>query len=165
MDIVHGHNWFAIEYLLKARHDGLHVAHTHHGLNISWLNLFKSLFKLNLISISDWTKEIFAQQGFVAQRCYNGVNLDKYKFKEKKGDRFMFLGRVAKSKGPHLAIKAARDAGVGIDIVGSTHFVDDIDYVNEVRSLCDGEQVKFVGEVSQEEKSQYLRKCTGSTYS
>lgn len=161
LDILHGHNWFGIEYLLKARHDGLHVTHTHHGLSISWLNLFKPLFKLNLISISDWTKDVFAQQGFVAQRCYNGVDLEKYEFKENKGDKFMFLGRIAKSKGPHLAIKAARDAGVGIDIVGSTSFVDDVDYVNEVRGLCDGEQIRFVGEVNQEDKIKYLQNARG----
>ena len=140
LDILNGHNWFGVEYLKKVTNENLPVAHTHHGLNVSWLNFFKPLFSLNLISISDWTKEIFAQQGFVAHRCYNGVDLDKYAFSAKKGDRFMFLGRIAKSKGPHTAIRVAREAGIGLDIIGSTSFVRDMKYVDEICRLCDGEK-------------------------
>jgi glycosyltransferase involved in cell wall biosynthesis len=161
LDILHGHNWCGIEYLGKVINKGLHVAHTHHGLDVTWLNLFKPLFRLNLISISDFTKNVFAQQGFVARRCYNGVDIDRYQFQAEKTDRLMFLGRISPSKAPHLAIKAARDAGVGLDVIGSTTFVDDIDYVNEVRNLCDGKQIRFVGEVSQEAKIKYLRDARG----
>jgi glycosyltransferase involved in cell wall biosynthesis len=161
LDVLHGHNWFGIEYLRKARNTNLHVTHTHHGLNISWFNFFKQLFNLNLISISDWTKEIFAKQGFEARRCYNGINIDRYTLQKEKKDRLMFLGRIAKSKAPHIAIKAARAAGVGLDIIGSTNFVDDPNYVNEVRKLCDGKQIRFIGEVNQEEKIEYLKNARG----
>ena len=92
LDILHGHNWFAIEYLRKATNPKLCVTHTHHGLNVSWLKMFKPLFKLNLISISDWTKEVFAQQGFNANRCYNGIDVKRYEFQKDKKDRLMFLG-------------------------------------------------------------------------
>ncbi|MCL1976524.1 MAG: glycosyltransferase [Candidatus Bathyarchaeota archaeon] len=161
LDILHGHNWFGIEYLRKARNKELHVAHTHHGLNVSWFNMFKQLFKLNLISISDWTKEVFASQGFNARRCYNGVNVDRYEFQKDKTARLMFLGRISQSKAPHIAIKAARDAGVGLDVVGSTSFIDDPDYVADVKKLCDGKQVRFIGEVGQEEKIEYLKNAKG----
>jgi glycosyltransferase involved in cell wall biosynthesis/GT2 family glycosyltransferase len=161
IDILHGHNWFGIEYLGKIRNSGLPVTHTHHGLNVTWLNTFKPLFKLNLISISDWTKWVFANQGFVARRCYNGVDTDKYKFQAEKNERFMFLGRISQAKAPHLAIKAARDAGVGLDVVGGTTFVDSIGYVNQVKKLCDGKQIRFVGEVNQEAKIEYLQNARG----
>jgi glycosyltransferase involved in cell wall biosynthesis len=157
LDVLHGHNWFGIEYLRKARNMGLHVAHTHHGLNVSWFNMFKQLFKLNMISISDWTKEIFAKQGFNARRCYNGVDIDRYQFQQEKKDRLMFLGRISRSKAPDIAIKVARKAGIGLDVIGSTNFVDDLDYVAEVKKLCDGKQIRFIGEVSQGEKIKYLK--------
>jgi len=161
LDILHGHNWFGIEYLGKVINKGLHVTHTHHGLDVTWLNMFKPLFKLNLISISDWTKRVFAQQGFVAQRCYNGIDIDRYQFQAEKTDRLMFLGRISPAKAPHLAIKAAREAGVGLDIIGSTTFVDDIDYVYDVKKLCDEKQVKFIGEVNQKNKIKYLQNARG----
>jgi glycosyltransferase involved in cell wall biosynthesis len=161
LDILHGHNWFGIEYLKKASNEKILVAHTHHNNNISWLNFYKPLFNLNLISISDWTKDVFAKQGFASCRCYNGINLDRYKFQTKKDGRFMFIGRIIKAKGPHLAIKAAREAGVGLDIIGSTTFVNDKDYVREVTKLCDGKQIKFIGEVSHETKIKYLQSARG----
>lgn len=161
LDILHGHNHYGIEYLGKIRNPELPVIHTHHGLNIGFLNMFKPVFRLNLASISDWTKQAFAQQGFVARRCYNGIDLDKYPFQAEKNDRLMFLGRISRSKGPHLAIKAAREAGVGLDIVGATSFVDDVDYVNEVKKLCDGKQVKFIGEVNHKTKIEYLQNASG----
>ena len=161
LDILHGHNWFGIEYLRKASNLELRVIHTHHGLDVSWLNMFKRLFKLNLISISNWTKDVFAQQGFNARRCYNGINIDRYKFQPEKKDRLMFLGRISRSKAPHIAIKAAREAGIGLDIIGSTTFVDDLDYVGEVKKLCYGKQIRFIGEVSQKEKIRYLQNAKG----
>ncbi len=161
LDILHGHNWFGIEYLGKVINTGLHVTHTHHGLDVNWLTMFKPLFRLNLISISDWTKGVFAQQGFVARRCYNGIDLDRYQFQAEKKDRLMFLGRISPSKAPHLAIKAARAAGVDLDIIGSTTFVDDGDYVSEVKKLCDGKQIRFIGEVDQKTKIKYLQDAMG----
>lgn len=161
LDILHGHNWYGIEYLKKARNLDLLVAHTHHGLNVSWLNMFKSLFKLNLISVSDWTKGVFAKQGFNAKRCYNGINIDRYKFKPEKQERLMFLGRISRSKAPHIAVKVAKEAGAELDIIGSTTFVEDSDYVNEVKKLCDGKHIRFIGEVIHEEKIEYLQNAMG----
>jgi glycosyltransferase involved in cell wall biosynthesis len=161
LDILHGHNHFGFEYLGKIRCEGLHVAHTHHNLSASWLNMFKPLFKLNLISISDWTRSVFAQQGLPSRRCYNGVDLDRYQFRAEKGERFMFLGRISRGKAPHSAIKAAREAGIGLDVIGTPTFVDDANYVSEVKSMCDDKQVRFIGEVSQEEKIEYLQNAKG----
>jgi glycosyltransferase involved in cell wall biosynthesis len=161
LDILHGHNWFGFEYLGKLLNKDLNVTHTHHGLSVNSLEMFKSLFKLNLISISEWTRQVFFQQGFSAKRCYNGVNLDVFSFQKEKSDRLMFLGRISPAKAPHLAVKAAREAGAKLDIVGSTTFVDDVDYVHEVKRLCDGDQIRFIGEVSQEDKIKYLQNARG----
>jgi glycosyltransferase involved in cell wall biosynthesis len=161
LNILHGHNHFGIEYLAKSRYHNLPVMHTHHNIGVAWLNMYKPLFRLNLVSISDWTKLAYNQQGFPARRCYNGIDVDKYKFQAEKKDRLLFLGRISEPKGPHIAIKAAREAGVGLDVVGSTSFVNDQYYVNEIKKLCDGKQVKFIGEVSQEKKIKYLQNARG----
>lgn len=157
LDILHGHTHHAIEYFGKIHNPNLPVTHTHHNINLSWLKFYKPLFKLNLISVSDWTRHVFGRQEFISRRCYNGINLDKYPFQAEKTDRLMFLGRIIKGKAPHLAIKVAKEAGVGLDIIGSTTAVNDLDYVNEVKNLCDGKQIRFIGEVSQETKLHYLQ--------
>jgi len=161
LDILHGHNWFGFEYLAKKESRNLRVMHTHHGLRLDLLKPFNRLFKLNLVGISDWALEAFARQGFTARRCYNGIAIEKYAFQQKKGERFMFLGRICSAKGPHVAIEAAKKAGVGLDVIGATKFVDDVDYVSRVKGLCDGEKIKFIGEVTPEAKIEYLQNAKG----
>jgi glycosyltransferase involved in cell wall biosynthesis/predicted SAM-dependent methyltransferase len=165
IDILHGHNWFGFEYLAKLQKPDLKITHTHHGglnqHNIESWSGIKQLHKLNLIAISDWMSNVYASKGFASRRCYNGIDLHKYKCKVEKDDRFMFLGRIAPSKAPHLAIEAALRAGAGLDIVGSTSFVNDPKYVEEIKHSCDGEQIKFIGEVDPTTKVRYLQNAKG----
>jgi len=165
LDILHGHNWFGFEYLAKLEKPQLKITHTHHGglnrLNLASLAGVKRLYKLNLVAISDWMADVYASQGFASRRCYNGVDLSAYQFQEEKGERFLFLGRVAPSKAPHIAIEAAKRAGACLDIVGATSFVSDSDYVDRVKQLCDGEKIRFVGEVNHSTKLDYLRNAKG----
>jgi glycosyltransferase involved in cell wall biosynthesis len=161
LDILHDHTHFGIGYFGKIRNCSLPVTHTFHDLDLSFFNLFKPLFKLNLISISEWTTRVFAHQGFNAKHCYNGIDLNNYGFKKEKNDRFMFLGRISRIKAPHLAIKVAKAANVGLDIIGSTKFANDLEYVKEIKALCAGKQIKFIGELNQETKIKYLQNAKG----
>lgn len=156
--IIHGMNWFGMEYAYKSSDPQAHVLHTHHGgLNLEFWKRTPPPFKLNLVGISDWMVKVYASQGFTAKRVYNGINLEKYKLQRKKGGRLLFLGRISKIKAPHLAIEVAKKANIGLDVVGATSFVDDPSYVEHVKSLCDGEKIRFVGEVSHAVKLNYLQ--------
>ena len=156
--IIHGMNWFGMEYAYKSSNPQAHVVHTHHGgLNLEFWKRSPPPFKLNMVAISDWMVKVYASQGFTARRVYNGINLEKYPLKRKKGDRLLFLGRISKIKAPHVAIEVAKKANMGLDVVGATNFVDDPSYVEHVKSLCDGEQIKFIGEVSHAVKLNYLQ--------
>jgi glycosyltransferase involved in cell wall biosynthesis len=156
--IIHGHGWFGFEYLAKARNPQLKVIHTHHGgLNLDYWRRSPPPFKLNMVAISDWMVRVYASQGFTAKSVHNGINMARYPLKRKKDDRLLFLGRISKIKAPHLAIEVAKKANLGLDVVGGTSFVDDPAYVEYVMSLCDGEKIRFVGEVSHEDKLKYLQ--------
>lgn len=157
-DIIHGMNWFGMEYLAKTLNPQYKVCHTHHGgASPEWWCKTKPNFKLNFIAISNWMVKVYSMQGITAKRCHNGINLNRYPFKKRKGERFLFLSRISKFKAPHAAIEVAKKAGVPLDVVGATTFVDDPNYVSQVKSMCDGEQIKFIGEVSHEDKLQYLQ--------
>jgi glycosyltransferase involved in cell wall biosynthesis/GT2 family glycosyltransferase len=165
LDILCGDNHFGFEYFAKACNPELRVTHTHHErlhpLNVAWWSQFKGQFNLNLIAVSKFMARSYAQNGFEAKCIYNGVDLEKYGLRKEKSARFLFLGRIIKAKGPHLAIEAARKAGVELDVVGSTTFVDDPEYVYQVEKLCDGDRINFVGEVSPDVKINLLQNARG----
>lgn len=152
LDIVHGHNWFGFEYLLKNNPKNK-VCHTHHGgLNGDWWLKSKPPYKLNFIAVSDWMTKVYASQGVTSKFVWNGIDLGQYPYQEKKGDRLLFVGRLDSFKRPHIAIEIAKKMGLGLDIVGGS-FVNDIPYMNSVKEACDGNQIKLHLDASQEEKT------------
>jgi len=48
----------------------------------------------------------------------NAFDLDMFRYEERKGDYFLYLGRLIDSKGVGIAVDACRDAGVRLKIVG-----------------------------------------------
>jgi predicted SAM-dependent methyltransferase/glycosyltransferase involved in cell wall biosynthesis len=159
-DIINGHNWFGMEYRAKALNPMLHVCHTHHGgLLADWWTKTRAPFKLNMIAISNWMKSVYEQQGVPARTIYNGTDISKYPLRRKKSDRFLFLSRIAFFKAPHLAIEVAKKTGIKLDVVGATQFVEDAKYVEEIKKSCDGEQIRFIGEVTNEQKVEYLSRA------
>ena len=156
-DIIHGHNWFGMEYRAKALNPKLHVLHTHHGgLVADWWLRSKPAFKLNMCAISNWMKSVYERQGMPARAIHNGTDMSKYPLRRKKGGRYLWLSRMAFFKAPHEAIRVAKELGIKLDVVGATQFVEDAKYVEQVKLSCDGKQIRFIGEVTNEQKLEYL---------
>jgi glycosyltransferase involved in cell wall biosynthesis len=72
------------------------------------------------------------------------------------GPRVGFLGRWCPEKGPHAAILAAREAGVGLRLAGRAHEVDAAWWAREGEPLLAAGGVDVVGEVHQHEKAGFL---------
>ena len=160
-DIVHGHNWFGFEYAVKAENPHLKVCHTHHGrIALEWWEKSKPPFKLNLIAISKWMQRIYKAQGFDCQYAYNGINLSKYPFQKEKSNYLIFVGRIDKFKQPHLAIDVAKALNIDLYIVGGT-FVQDAQYLEHIRSMCDGIGIKFYPDAPHQVKVKLMQnaKC------
>ncbi|MDP2364495.1 MAG: glycosyltransferase family 4 protein, partial [Ignavibacteria bacterium] len=159
--IAHGNTWFGFEYMLKSKSPNIKVTHTHHGgLNLQFWGTSKPPFKLNFIAISKWMQQVYASQGFNSIYIYNGIDIDKYKYQESKGNRLIFVGRASSFKQPHVAIEIAKKLGLGLDLVCGT-FVDSQQYLEQVKSMCDGKQIVWHGDASHEEKIALLQnaKC------
>lgn len=151
-DIICAHNWFGMEYASKVRKPDLKVCHVHHGgLSADWWNKSKPPFKLNFIAISDWMVTVYASQGVTARRCYNGINIEDYPFQKDKGDRLLFVGRLDSFKRPMIAIEVAKKLNMGLDIVGGS-FVQDVNYMKQVKHACDGTQIKLHRDAPHEKK-------------
>jgi FkbM family methyltransferase len=166
-DIVHGHNWFAFEFLLKMSNPKLNVVHTHHG-GYSWQTL-PLLENVNLAAISKfmkgYTDNYFKQKGFNNFNCtavYNGVDMRKYYVSDSvnKTGRLLFVGRLDTFKKPDLAIEVALKLNIGLDLVGGT-FVQNEAFLNKIRSLCDGTQIILHENATHEKKIELMQsaKC------
>jgi glycosyltransferase involved in cell wall biosynthesis len=87
---------------------------------------------------------------------YNGVDLERYPFRETKEDFVLFLGRASAEKGAHRAVLAARAAGMPLVLaVKMAERVEQEHWDRHVRPLLEpGDRV--LGEISFEEKVDLL---------
>src|SRR5947209_5253654 len=83
---------------------------------------------------------------------------------KKRGDYFVWLGRFIPDKGTHLAIQAAKEAGVKIVLAGTIdrHQQESVNYFqNKIKPHIDNEQIKYVGPVNMKEKIRLLSRARG----
>jgi glycosyltransferase involved in cell wall biosynthesis len=90
---------------------------------------------------------------------HHGIPVADYVFSEEKDDYVAFLGRMAPCKGPHLAIEAARLAGVRLKLAGEIQPVFRDYWENQVRPLVDGDQIEFVGTADRAMKNALLSRA------
>jgi len=90
---------------------------------------------------------------------YHGIPVDDYIYSDRKGDYVAFLGRMVPCKGPHLAIEAARAAGVPLKLAGEIQpqFRDYWD--EQVRPRIDGREVEYLGEADRALKNELLSRA------
>lgn len=87
---------------------------------------------------------------------HNGVPVDRLPFSARKRDLVVFLGRMHPDKAPHLAIDAARAAGLPIVLAGKCSEPLEIDYFDaEVRPRL-GVDAEFIGVADDRMKRELL---------
>ncbi|GAB4334969.1 MAG: glycosyltransferase family 4 protein [Dehalococcoidia bacterium] len=154
-DIIHNHTCF----------EGLSVAGLvstpmlttlHGGLQGDWLLLFKHYAGwYNTISVA--MKAALPPKDRFAGVIYNAVDVDSYPFNEgSRGEHLLFLSRISFEKGPHLAIEAARRAGLPLVIAGNVHPADAEYFRTMVLPEVDGRQIRYVGEADYHAKRELL---------
>ncbi len=89
---------------------------------------------------------------------HNGIDVESFPFQAEKSDYALFLGRFAPAKGPHLAIEAARRAGLRLVLAGKIALAEEHEYFEAmVRPHVDGKHVEFVGEADAKTKRDLYR--------
>ncbi len=76
----------------------------------------------------------------------------------------IWLGRFVPEKGAHLAIKAAREAGVPLVLAGiiDKHIMESVNYFEErIKPYIDGEQIQYIGPVNTKQKINLLSRARG----
>lgn len=77
---------------------------------------------------------------------HHGIPVERYRYQDGKQEYVAFLGRMAPCKGPHLAIEAARLAGVRLKMAGEVQPVFRDYWEQQVRPAIDGDRIQYVGE-------------------
>ncbi|MET9323552.1 glycosyltransferase family 4 protein [Streptomyces sp. NPDC003038] len=100
---------------------------------------------VHLVAISHAQREQAPDIPWSGQ-VHNAVRTLDHPFREHKGDRALFLGRIAADKGVHLAIDAARRAGVPITVAGRCNGPEERLYLEREILPRLGEDAHWVGE-------------------
>jgi glycosyltransferase involved in cell wall biosynthesis len=114
--------------------------------------------RLPIISISDYQRNGCPELHYAAT-IYHGLALKtftpSYTYEDK--HYLVFLGRFSQEKGPHHAIRVARETGWKLIMAGKIDRCDLEFYREHVEPQIDGEQIQFVGEVDHAQKVALMR--------
>lgn len=120
----------------------------------------------NIVCVSLWQKRMFEK--VYKQKAIHAkivcANEKRYTLEKQKSERFLFIGKMSPEKGALTAIKFAKKLGYQLDIVGSSLPTDRQDYKYEVIRKCDGKQIRWLGDVSDEVKIELLKKAKALVY-
>src|SRR5262249_7100224 len=76
--------------------------------------------------------------GVPARVAYNGVDVNFYRNERggKRSDRYLFLARISRIKGPHIAVDLARRLRFGLDMVGDDQITGEPELAHRMRELA-----------------------------
>jgi len=125
----------------------------------------------NIIALSGWAAVEFQRVYRQTARYQQSICIDTsvYKLSNKhRNDRFFTLGIMSPNKGNLNAIKLCLEAKVPLDVAGSRGSphskVPLTDYELAVLDLCDGKQIRFLGEINHSEKIKLMQTCRALIY-
>jgi glycosyltransferase involved in cell wall biosynthesis len=124
------------------------------------LNHFKDQ---NFVAISKAQKKLSAVKiNFVAV-IYNGIKIEDFKFNPKPKDHFIWCARIDKYKGIENAIEIAKKAKVKLILAGRLDPTQREYFRKKIKPHL-GEKIKYIGEYSFEEKSDFFGKAKALLY-
>jgi glycosyltransferase involved in cell wall biosynthesis len=126
------------------------VVFTHHdpfNFLVKYKNIFPKYRHLNWISMSLAQRKTMPPDTNWVANIYHGLAEDEFTPNYKPdGDYFAYMGRLIKPKGAHLAIDAAKRAGVKLKIAGKHYSGQKDQYWQEfIAPQVDGKQIEYAG--------------------
>lgn len=163
-DIIHCHvGAAALPYAQRSQAPVVHTPHLPFTPRCE--KLFSQHRQQNLVSISNAHQRPDLELNYVAT-VYNAIALEQFDFypQPEQPPYLAFLGRMSEVKGPHRAIEIAKRSGLPLKMAGKVSFEEEEFFEAEVAPLIDGQQIQFLGEVSQSFKKELLGKATATLF-
>ena len=152
-DVVHDHT-LAGPLLARGRRAPTVV--TVHGPMNELADLYRPLGgDVSLVAISDNQRRSAADLNW-AGTVHNAIDVSSFPFRDRKDDYVLFLGRFHATKGPHLAIDAAREAGVRILLAGKCAEPPEQEFYDAEIAPRLGPDAVYVGDADSTEKRRLL---------
>jgi glycosyltransferase involved in cell wall biosynthesis len=154
-DIIHNNT--QLEGMSIARLVKTPMLTTLHGnLNGDLLLLFNHYTGwYNTISLS--AKSLLPEKERFAGVIYNAIDVDAFPFDGSRTKSYLlFLSRISREKGPHLAIEVAKKVGMRLIIAGNVDKTDEQYFRKEILPKIDGDQIKYVGEADFNQKIELM---------
>ncbi|GAH68490.1 unnamed protein product, partial [marine sediment metagenome] len=107
-----------------------------------------------IVSLSqDQGRLITLRWGFITRTVYDGIDLNLYKPDPsiQRSDRYLFVGRYSTQKCALEATFLSKKCNVPVDLYGDIEIIASREYLERVKSQCDGEQIVFHEGVPREE--------------
>jgi glycosyltransferase involved in cell wall biosynthesis len=125
------------------------VVFTHHdpfNFLVKYKNVFPKYAHLNWVSMSFAQRTGMPADTRWAANIYHGVAEERFTpLSNPSGNYIAYLGRIIQPKGLHLAIAAAKKAGVALKIAGKHYAGQKDSYWREVIEPQLGETIEYVG--------------------
>jgi glycosyltransferase involved in cell wall biosynthesis len=155
LELIHNHTGF-LGVALGAL-AGVRMVTTLHGpVPPAHVPYYRSYADHAYVAISEAQRQAAAGLP-VCATIHHGIDTAFFTPGGAKQDYVLFLGRVSPEKGTHLAIEAARRAGLPLVIAAKVDPQDRSYFEGRVAPLVDGTNVRFVGEVEGAAKLAVLR--------
>ena len=113
--------------------------------------------RTHYVAIAEWLARAEPMPHMHA--VHHGIPVEDYGFSDRKDDYVAFLGRMAPCKGPHLAIEAARRAGLRLKLAGEVQPIFHEYWERQVLPFVDGDRVEYVGEADFAAKNALLSRA------
>jgi glycosyltransferase involved in cell wall biosynthesis len=133
------------------------VLTVHHSREPALSEQYERYPNVHYVAIAEWLARHEPMRN--VHVVHHGIDASDYTFSAVKDDYVAFLGRMAPCKGPHLAIQAARRAGVRLKLAGEIQPVFRDYWEREVRPLVDGRQIEYIGEADRAMKNALLSRA------
>ena len=152
VDVVHLNNSPGLAFSRLLREPMIYTLH--HAREQALSDFYASFPAVTYVTISEFQRRLERMPRMVA--IHHGLELHRYPVVERKQPYLSFLGRIAPVKGPHLAIEAARKAGIPLKIAGEIQPMYRDYWETLVRPAVDGRFIEYVGEADHSAKVELL---------
>lgn len=154
-DVIHFHTDF-LHFPAFRRHSTPTVGTLHGRLDLPDLvPLYHEFRDVPVVSISDAQRLPLLWLNW-RSTVHHGLPGDLLRFQPEPGRYLAFLGRICPEKRPDLAVRIARALGMELKVAAKVDRADLKYYETIIKPLFDDPLVEFVGEIAEEEKSEFL---------
>jgi glycosyltransferase involved in cell wall biosynthesis len=129
--------------------------YTVHHPYLAGLHHFYAFYRaVSYVTISNFQREQLVLEKI--RTIHHGLDMSAYQPNLGKRSYLSFLGRIAPIKGTHLAIQAAKEAGIPLKIAGEVQPIFRDYFERDIKPHVDGKFIEYIGEADLKTKNELL---------